>query len=111
VKRLLLVDDHAMVRKGLVSILSVLQEDGMLLSCDEAGSGEDALGLLKQYRYDLVVLDIAMPELGGLELLSIIHENWPTLPVLMLSMFPEEQFALRLLKAGSFGVSDQKGGC
>jgi len=108
VKRLLLVDDHAMVRKGLVSILSVLQEDGMLLSCDEAGSGEDALGLLKQYRYDLVVLDIAMPELGGLELLSIIHENWPTLPVLMLSMFPEEQFALRSLKLGASGYLTKK---
>lgn len=107
-KRLLLIDDHAMIRKGLVSILSVYQEDGTQMHCDEAGSAEDALGLLKQHRYDLVILDISMPLLGGLELLPVIHENWPALPVLMLSMFPEEQFALRSFKLGASGYLTKK---
>lgn len=107
-KHLLIVDDHAMVRKGLVGILTMQQIGDHALSCNEAGSGAEALQLLEQQAYDLVILDISMPGLGGLELLSRIHESRPDLPVLMLSMFPEEQFALRSLKLGASGYLTKK---
>ena len=106
-KRVLVVDDHALVRKGLVSILA-LQEDGSQVACDEASGGDEALVLLEQNQYDLAILDISMPGLGGLELLARIHESLPTLPVLMLSMFPEEQFALRSFKLGASGYLTKK---
>jgi two-component system, NarL family, invasion response regulator UvrY len=106
-RRVLVVDDHAMVRKGLAGIL-VLQGDGTQMVCDEAGCGEDALKLLKQHQYDLAILDISMPGIGGLELLARIHETLPNLPVLMLSMFPEEQFALRSFKLGASGYLTKK---
>lgn len=107
-KHVLIVDDHAMVRKGLVGILTMQQVGDQSLVCNEAGGGEEALQLLGQQEYDLVILDISMPGLGGLELLSRIHESWPSLPVLMLSMFPEEQFALRSLKLGASGYLTKK---
>jgi len=106
-KRILLVDDHAMVRKGLISILT-MQEDGRQVICDEAGSYEEAILLLPQHQYDLAILDISMPTLGGLELLAHIRDILPTLPVLMLSMFPEEQFALRSFKLGASGYLTKK---
>lgn len=106
-KRILVVDDHAMVRKGLVSILT-LQEEVAEVVCDEAGCGDEALLLLEQNHYDLAIFDISMPGLGGLELLARIHETLPELPVLMLSMFPEEQFALRALKLGASGYLTKK---
>lgn len=107
-KRVLVVDDHAMVRKGLVGILSTQPIDGEQLVCDEAGGGEEALNLLEGHAYDLVILDISMPGLGGLELLMRLHESRPGLAVLMLSMFPEEQFALRALKLGASGYLTKK---
>ncbi len=107
-KRVLVVDDHAMVRKGLVGILSTQPINSEQLVCDEAGGGEEALHLLEGHAYDLVILDISMPGLGGLELLMRIHESWPGLAVLMLSMFPEEQFALRALKLGASGYLTKK---
>ncbi len=106
-KRLLVVDDHAMVRKGLTGILT-LAGDGRQVVCDEAGSAEEALQLLDQQQYDLVILDISMPGMGGMELLARLHQAWPTLPVLMLSMFPEEQFALRAFKLGASGYLTKK---
>lgn len=107
-KRVLVVDDHAMVRKGLVGILATQPIDGEQLVCDEAGGGEEALQLLDGQAYDLVILDISMPGLGGLELLMRLHETRPSLAVLMLSMFPEEQFALRALKLGASGYLTKK---
>jgi len=91
-----------MVRKGLVSILE-LQGDCESVVCDEAGGGEEAIQLLNQQNYDLAILDISMPGLGGLELLARINDMLPYLPVLMLSMYPEEQFALRAFKLGASG--------
>lgn len=105
--RILVVDDHAMVRNGLISILSLLDTPNGAV-CDEAGNGEEALLMLSQQRYDLVILDISMPGIGGLELLPIIHERQPELPVLMLSMFPEEEFALRAFKLGAVGYLTKK---
>ncbi len=101
-KRILIVDDHAMVRKGLAGILK-LHDSSEDLVCDEAGDGEEALKLLNCQSYHLAIVDVSMPGIGGLELLARVHETWPDLPVLMLSMFPEEQFAIRSLKLGASG--------
>lgn len=107
-KRILVVDDHAMVRKGLISILSMHQCCGESLQCDEAGTAQEALQLLACHQYALVLLDISMPGQGGLELLPSIRTQWPATRVLMLSMFPEEQFALRALKLGAAGYLTKK---
>lgn len=107
-RRILVVDDHAMVRKGLISILSLQQYCGQPLQCDEAGTAEEALEQLERHSYALVLLDISMPGQGGLELLPFIRAQWPDTRVLMLSMFPEEQFALRALKLGASGYLTKK---
>lgn len=107
-RRILVVDDHAMVRKGLISILSLQQHCGEPLQCDEAGTAEEALEQLGSHSYTLVLLDISMPGQGGLELLPTIRARWPETRVLMLSMFPEEQFALRALKLGASGYLTKK---
>lgn len=100
-KRFLIVDDHAMVRQGLIAVLR--SSDEHQISCDEAGSAEQALTLLVSSQYDLTILDISLPVMSGLELLPLMHQKYPNMPVLMLSMFPEEQFALRALRLGANG--------
>ena len=100
-KRFLVVDDHSMVRQGLINLLCGVPE--FSVTCDGACSAEEALTLLATQSYDLAILDISLPGMGGLELLSHLRKVAPTTPVLMLSMFPEEQFALRALRLGAAG--------
>ncbi len=98
--RVLLADDHAVVRRGLRQILQELPGvDGV----DEAGNGQEALALIRKKNYQLVLLDISMPGASGLDVLKQIKTERPKLPVLMLSMYPEEQYAVRALKAGASG--------
>ena len=98
--RILLVDDHAVVRRGLANILA----DGFPeAEFGEAGSFEDACQAVEEQRWDAVVLDIAMPGASGLDLLPVIQARHPGLPVLVLSMHPEDQFAFRVLDAGAAG--------
>ncbi|MEO7093683.1 MAG: response regulator transcription factor [Polyangiales bacterium] len=97
--RILLVDDHAVVRRGIRAIL----EDGLHgAHVSEAGSGEAALAALVQ-PFDAVVLDLSMPGRSGIDLLSEIKHRWPKLPVLIMSLHPEEHFAVRALRAGASG--------
>jgi two-component system, NarL family, invasion response regulator UvrY len=98
--RILVVDDHLVVRKGLIAILAELA-DGVVV--EEAGSGDQALDLVRQGGYDLILLDIAMPGKSGLEVLRELKADFPSLPVLMLSMHPEEQYAVQSLRAGASG--------
>jgi two-component system, NarL family, invasion response regulator UvrY len=98
--RILVVDDHVVVRKGLVSILSEMSDPVLV---EEAGSGEEALDKVRQGAYHLVLLDITMPDMRGLEVLQEIKAGHPELPVLMLSMHPEEQYAVQSLRAGASG--------
>ena len=98
--KVLIVDDHAVVRRGLRGIL---EEELSNASCGEARDAEQALQFLWHEPWDVVVLDITMPGRSGLELLSDVKHNWPDLPVLVLSMHPEDQYALRVLKAGASG--------
>ena len=98
--RVLIADDHAVVREGLKRVLAGLPEG---VEVGEAGSAQEALALARGDRWDVALLDIAMPGGNGLDLLKQLRREQPALPVLILSMYPEEQYALRVLKAGAFG--------
>lgn len=98
--RVFVADDHPIVRNGLKQILLKAPD---IQVAGEAGSGEDALKQLSRQKYDLVILDIALPGIGGIEVLRRIKAKTPSLPVLMLSMYPEEHYAERTLKLGASG--------
>ena len=99
--KILIVDDHAIVRRGLREII---QETVSRDICfDEAANGREALQKIASSSYDLVLLDIAMPGRNGLDTLKCIKAETPDLPVLVLSMYPEDQFAMRSYKAGASG--------
>ncbi len=97
---ILVTDDHPIVRNGLKLILS--DEPDMKVVC-EACNGLDALAKLKTNKVDVVILDISMPGMSGLEVLVQIRNLYPELPVLMLSVLSEEVFAAKTLKAGASG--------
>jgi two-component system invasion response regulator UvrY len=97
--RVLLVDDHPVVRKGMRFILEE-QLPGVAVS--EASDGEEALGLLTN-PYDVMVLDLMMPGRSGIDLLAEIKHRSPKLPVIIMSLHGEEQFAVRALRAGASG--------
>lgn len=99
-KRVLIVDDHALFRAGLQTLLSE-QEDFEIAG--EAASGEEALSRIRAEHWDAVVLDISMPQRDGIDTLKQIRHLQPDLPVLILSMHPEEQYAVNLLRAGATG--------
>ena len=98
--RVVVVDDHAVVREGLKRIIS--EGQNMTVSA-EAGGGNEAVEVVKRTPCDAVVLDITMPDKNGLEVLKEIHEVNPRLPVLVLSMHAEDQYAVRTLRAGAAG--------
>jgi two-component system, NarL family, invasion response regulator UvrY len=98
--RILVADDHAVVREGIKQILA--GQEGMVVE-DEAGSGQEVLCQVAKKDYDLILLDISMPGKSGLEVLEELKVMKPKLPVLILSMHPEEQYAVRMLRAGAAG--------
>lgn len=98
--RILVVDDHAIVRKGLIQIISEVPGMHMV---DEAGNGIEAMQMLLEKDYDIVLLDISMPGKSGLDILRAIKNKRPKIPVLVLSVHPEEQYAIRAIKAGASG--------
>ena len=98
--RVLLVDDHTIVREGLKRILEATHEGWDIT---EEGSGFQALERLRRHACDLVIVDLSMPGMSGLELIRRMHAEWPQLPVLVLSMHAEEEYALRAFKAGANG--------
>jgi len=103
--RVLIADDHPIYRKGLLQIL--MEVPGMF-AVDEAESGEEALAKVWDNDYDLVLLDISMPGRGGLDALKVLKSHHPKLPVLILSMHPEEQYAVRALRAGASGYLNKE---
>ena len=98
--KILIADDHAIVREGLKQILA---ETADMLVAGEATNGREVLEQVRKEDFDLVLLDIAMPGKDGLETLKELKLEKPKLPVLVLSIYPEEQYAVRLLKAGAAG--------
>jgi two-component system invasion response regulator UvrY len=98
--RVLLVDDHEVVRKG---IRLVLEDRIGEIEIAEAGDGDEALRLLDGGSYDGLILDLSMPGRSGIDLLVEIKHRFPKLPVLIMSLHAEEQFAVRALRAGASG--------
>jgi len=98
--RVLIADDHAVVRGGVK--LALLEEFGEIV-LGEAATGAEAVSSVLTGTWDLVIMDISMPGRSGLEALKQLKELRPELPVLMFSMYPEEQYAVRALRAGAAG--------
>lgn len=98
--RVLIADDHAVVRKGLQQIVA---ESSPMIEVEEAADSEEVLAKLNQKKCDCLVLDISMPGRSGLDILHELRHLYPNLPVLILSMHPEDQYAVRVLKAGAAG--------
>jgi two-component system invasion response regulator UvrY len=98
--RVLVADDHAVVRRGLVQILAEAPD---MVVAGEASTGREVLQAVWKHDYDVLVLDIAMPEGGGLEVLQQLQTLKPDLRILILSMYPEKQYAVRALKTGAAG--------
>lgn len=103
--KVLVVDDHAIIRKGITQLLRDTED---LEVVAEADNGTEALRLIREHGYDVVLLDISMPGEHGLDVLIKIKEIKPNLPVLMLSMYPEDQYAIRSLKAGASGYINKQ---
>ena len=98
--KILIVDDHAIVREGLKQILS---ETSDMVASDEACNGHEALEKIRKKNYDVVILDLSLPDISGLEILKEIKSIKPKTLVLILTIHPEEQYAIRTLKAGASG--------
>ncbi len=98
--RVLIADDHAIVRQGLRQILSDTPD---LTVSGEAENGVQAVQMVRGGEWDVVLMDVSMPDRNGIDALKLIKKEFPRLPVLILSMYPEEQYAIRALKAGAAG--------
>ena len=98
--KVLIADDHAVVRQGLRQILGEIPELGEV---GEVENGQDALTRVRAEPWDVLLLDMSMPGRGGLDILKDVRRERPEMRVLVLSMHPEDQFAVRMLKAGASG--------
>jgi two-component system invasion response regulator UvrY len=96
----LLADDHAIIRDGLRKILADTED---LVAAGEAGNGNVVLEKVRERDWDMVVLDLSMPGRSGIELIKLIKIERPKLPILIFSMHPEEQYAVRAIRAGAAG--------
>jgi two-component system invasion response regulator UvrY len=98
--RCLITDDHPIVRRG---VRELLEEEQLCSEICEVRTGEEALEAVRRQPWDLMILDIALPDKHGLEVLKETKLLQPSLPVLMLSLYPEKEFAMRAIKAGASG--------
>jgi len=98
--RIIIADDHPIVRAGMKQIIS---EASDLMVADEAGDGHQLLSKIRAGSFAVVILDITMPNMDGLDVLKQLRIEKPELPVIVLSIHPEDQYALRVLKAGAAG--------
>ncbi|MBC7574765.1 MAG: response regulator transcription factor, partial [Herminiimonas sp.] len=103
--RILIADDHAIVREGLKQILA---DTGDIVVAGDAASGLDAIKMMRAGEYDVLLLDISMPDRSGIEVLKQLRQEFPKLAVLMLSMHREDQYAIRSLKAGASGYLNKQ---
>jgi two-component system invasion response regulator UvrY len=103
--RVLIADDHAILRRGLKEILAREFDDA---TCGEAGEAAQVLDQVRCHPWDLVILDVGMPGRSGLDVLSDLKQLRPELPVLVLSMYPEDQYGKRVLRAGAVGYMNKE---
>ena len=98
--KVLIADDHAVVRRGLIQLLA---DEFPELSAGEARDASEVFELAREQDWDIIILDISMPGKSGLEVLKELKQQRPRVPVLVLTSHPEEQYAVRVLKAGAAG--------
>lgn len=98
--RILIVDDHPMIRHGIKSLLN--DEENISL-IDEASDGKEAIEILSKTPYDLIIMDIKMPEMNGIEATEHIHKNFPDTKILAISMYDEQRYIVKMLQAGALG--------
>jgi two-component system invasion response regulator UvrY len=98
--KVLIVDDHMIFREGIKRVLAAASD---IKIAGEAGNGNEALHALTLNHYDVVLQDLSLPDIDGLDLLRSIKNHYPDLPVLVLSFYPEAQYAIRVLKEGASG--------
>ena len=98
--KIIIADDHPLFRRGLKH---ALEETNDIQVIGESSNGEDLLSLIKDCIPEIILLDISMPGKSGLDLLKQLKSEYPKLPILILSVYPEEQYAVRFLKAGASG--------
>ncbi|MGH8251974.1 MAG: response regulator [Steroidobacteraceae bacterium] len=98
--RILIADDHAVVRAGLRQLLAA---DSAVDDIGEASTGQQTLERLREGHWDLLILDIAMPDRGGLDILKHVRAGYPDTRILILSGFPERQYGINVLRAGAHG--------
>ena len=98
--KIIIADDHPIVRAGMKQIIS---EASDLMVADEASDGHKLLNKIREENFDVVILDISMPHMDGQDVLKQLKIEKPKLPVIVLSIHPEDQYALRVLKAGASG--------
>ncbi len=103
--KILIADDHALIRKGLKQILD---DSPDMRVTGEAETGMQAIQMAQENTYDMVLLDISLPDKNGIDVLKQIKTNCPNTPVLMLSMHAEDQYAVRSMKAGASGYLNKQ---
>lgn len=103
--KILIADDHALIRKGLKQIVD---DSADMRVTGEAENGMQAIQMSLQNQYDMILLDISLPDKNGIDVLKQIKANCPNTPILMLSMHPEEQYAVRSMKAGAAGYLNKQ---
>lgn len=103
--KILIADDHPLIRNGLKQLLS--KQSDIEVTC-EASNGKEIFDLLKKNTIDVVILDISMPGMSGIEVLDKVKQKYPSLPVLMLSALSEDLYALKTLKSGASGFINKE---
>jgi len=103
--RVLIADDHAILRRGLIEILTREFKDAV---CGEAENAQEALAQVQGHGWDVVILDVTMPGRSGVDVLADLKRVRPKLPVLVLSMHPEDQYGKRVLRAGASGYMNKE---
>ncbi|MEO0312369.1 MAG: hypothetical protein RIQ89_2026 [Bacteroidota bacterium] len=98
--KILIVDDHQLLRKGLIQLLRTEYEQAEIV---EAGSGNEAIEIVADFKPNIIILDLSMPKMTGLDVLKQMRSQGLIFPTIILSMHPEEQYALRGFKAGASG--------
>ena len=103
--KILVVDDHALIRKGITQLLE--DNHGMQVA-GEAETGIQAISMMRNNHFDLVLLDIALPDKHGMDVLKQLKSEQPDIKIIVLSMYPEDQYGVRTLKAGAMGYINKQ---